>query len=49
MACIVYIEKNIPQTNHRIELDNCGHSFLTGTCQMGSGHRGLLDQEDKQD
>lgn len=49
MAYIVYIEKHIPQTNHRIELSNSGHSFLTGMCQMGSGHRGLLDQEDKQD
>lgn len=49
MAHTVYIENRIPPTNHRIELSNSGHSCLTGTCQMGGGHRGLLDQEDKQD
>ena len=41
--------KKIPRTNHQVELHNSGHGFLIGTCQMGSGHRGLLDQEDKQD
>lgn len=37
------------QTKLRAELSNSGHSFLTSVCQMGPGHMGLLDQEDKQD
>lgn len=49
MEYTVQKKKKNPQTNHGIELGNSGHSFLTGTCQMGSGHRGLLDREDKQD